>query len=193
MPLDKNSEAEAVWLENNCSYDIYWQKLQSMDHKEVCRRSLSAYNKKGFYSLFFLQKEYLVYPEKQKIQCTSGRSGSGDKKLTLLLLIYLLRSSDTPVNNRLISPKALPGGFLFFNGPHSLPAKTIAEHFAEDFPGFKGSAERLGGILSKYGDISYEFQVLPRISMICVLWKGDDEFPSRCDLLLDKSAGYRWI
>src|SRR3990170_1806417 len=39
------------------------------------------------------------------------------------------------------------------------------------------------------GDLSFEFQVFPKIPIALVFWKGDDEFPeSRADFLFDESA-----
>nr|NIP92808.1 DUF3786 domain-containing protein [Akkermansiaceae bacterium] len=46
----------------------------------------------------------------------------------------------------------------------------------------------LGGWALSFGDASVELLPLPRIPVSLILWKGDDEFPSRADLLFDSSC-----
>ena len=60
---------------------------------------------------------------------------------------------------------------------------------------FSGNADRLeqaltsfGGNILPTGDVGYQIDVFPCIPMQVLFWEGDDEFPSQCNLLFDRSA-----
>ncbi len=188
MKSELTGKTDAGWLNDRSKYAAYWRELREMDPKDVCRRALAVYRKEQYFSLFFMEEEYLIYPEECRVERQGAPPGESNDPLKLLLLLYLIRSTETLISGKLCSTSALPGGLLFFKGPHSVPDKPIIERFSDNFSGFSEASEKLGGRKSLYGDLSYEFQILPRIPLTVVLWKGDDEFPPRCDFLFDKSV-----
>jgi hypothetical protein len=39
-----------------------------------------------------------------------------------------------------------------------------------------------------HGDISYEIPVFPRLRLLYILWRGDEEFPANGTILFDRYA-----
>ena len=112
-----------------------------------------------------------------------------DAEFELLVLTYLTQAVEIPADGSWISEKDLPGGSLFFRGPHALPLEPLRARFGEDLPGFRRAALELGGSALPYGDAAYGFTALPRLPAGCLLWAGDEEFPARANLLFDRTLG----
>jgi hypothetical protein len=90
-----------------------------------------------------------------------------------------------------VTARALPGGQLFFRGPHELPVSPLARRFGERPADLISAGAAFGGTPLRFGDASVEICALPGIPVAAVVWAGDDEFPSRADLLFDSSLGGR--
>jgi hypothetical protein len=163
-----------------------WQALAALEPAAVGRRTL-AEAEPGGYSLGFLGRRYRVEPESRRIGGPQADPLLQDEEFELLLLAYLIQAADIPAEGTWISEKDLPGGSLFFRGPHALPLQPLLTRFGGDLAGFRSAAEALAGSPLPYGDAAYSFSALPRISAGCLLWVGDEEFPARAGLLFDRS------
>ena len=138
-----------------------------------------------------LGREYRVDASKQQIIGPAQDPFSSNPEFELLLLHYLLQVRDSRLSGKWISEKQLPGGNLFFQGPHRLQDKALLERFGADGNAFLEAAGRLGAEPLKYGDISFSFRVLPGIPVASVLWVEDEEFPARLNFLFDSSLSGR--
>ncbi|HEC62301.1 MAG TPA: DUF3786 domain-containing protein, partial [bacterium] len=96
---------------------------------------------------------------------------------------YLLQARDIFLQDKWISERDIPGGSLFFQGPHRLPDNILCTRFGNDLSAFTQACQSLGGLPLAFGDSSFVLQVLPRIKLGCVLWTADDEFPARFSYL----------
>jgi hypothetical protein len=174
------------WSESTSGRARLWQALARQEAPEVCRRSLAT-AEEGAYSLRFLDRQYRVEPEAGRIGGPQADPLLADAEFELLVLTYLNQAVATPAEGTWISEKDLPGGSLFFRGPHALPLQPLLARFGGDLPAFRRAAEALGGRGLPYGDAAYGFTALPRIPAGCVLWAGDEEFPARVNMLFDRS------
>jgi hypothetical protein len=104
------------------------------------------------------------------------------------VLHYLLESRLKPLSGQWASEKDLPGGELFFRGPHAFPAAPLLALFGTDPSLFQAAAERLGGTPVPMGDAAYRLWALPRIPILLILWGGDDEFEPVLHIRFDKSV-----
>jgi hypothetical protein len=77
---------------------------------------------------------------------------------------------------------------IFSQGSHALPLDKLAAKYSEDTAAFLGRGTSLGGLCSDYGDASIKLYPLPRIPVLLVLWRKNDEFPANVVLLLDKAC-----
>jgi hypothetical protein len=112
-----------------------------------------------------------------------------DSLLAVSAVGYLLSARELPLARELVSPEQLPGGEIFFRGPHELPGDALAALFGTDSERFREVASRLGGRPAPLGDVGMEVSIYPRLPLSLGFWRADDEFPARVTFLFDRSAG----
>jgi hypothetical protein len=167
---------------------LFFSRLAGLDPGDVRERSLCDSEPEGGYAVPFLTWKYRVDPARRLIEPLTDGAREVNADLGLLLLFYLIQAKDTPLTGRWVSEFDLPGGALFFRGPHRFRTDDLAEKFGRDLEGFDEASLRLGGTRVELGDRAYKFQVLPRIPAAAVIWRADDEFPAAAKLLLDASV-----
>jgi hypothetical protein len=165
---------------------VFFSRLAALDPGDVRARSLCELEGRS-YVVPFLSWRYRVRPESMLIEPLTPGAREVNADLGLLLLFYLLQARDTPLEGRWVSEFDLPGGSLFFRGPHRFRTEDLAERFGRNLEGFDETSRRLGGVRVELGDRAFRFQVLPRVPAVAVLWSADDEFPASAKLLLDAS------
>jgi hypothetical protein len=166
---------------------VFFSRLAALDPGDVLARSLCDRDGES-YVVPFLTWRYRVSPGRRSIEPLTPGAGEVSADLGLLLLFYLLQARDKPIEGRWVSEFDLPGGSLFFRGPHRFRTDDLAERFGRDLEDFGEASRRLGGVRIDLGDAAYRFQVLPRVPAAAVLWRADDEFPASAKLLLDASV-----
>ena len=167
-----------------------WENLLQADYTEVCRRSGAQFDDgSGSYLLEFLQERYHIAPKNQVIEPVAGPIPAGGPSIDLqvILLSYLISAREIPLTDRLVAVGSLKGGKCFFQGPHSFPLDPLIELYGRDPQGFLNRGLSLGGVKEDYGDVSVRFAALPRVPVVMVLWKGDEEFPPRLSVVFDAS------
>lgn len=166
-----------------------WEILKTLDPADVCKRAGVRYDPANAgYTLRSLGKDFLLTLNDERM--------SGDdlflKRLgyffRLSALCYLNSAMDIPSTGRLIKPSDLKGGQLFFRGAHVLPLDGLAAKYGTNVDGFLNKGAELGAGTEQYGDAALRLLPFPRIPVCLILWKQDDEFPARADLLLDSSS-----
>lgn len=165
-----------------------WNDLNSLNGDEVAERTAALY-RGGVYTVPFLDRELTVDPESRRV--TVSGTSRGDVLLsnhvTLAILSFLVSGElRTPVGTW-INEKQLPGGSLFFQGPHKMPVAPVIDKFGKASSAFIERGLALGGQKTEFGDSSVEFTVLPGLQMCIVLWEEDDEFPAECTVMFDRS------
>ena len=167
--------------------DKQWRELQYSEPEDVCRRSCARFDQQRVYTVDFMEKEYRLSTDEKRTEGPDGEVLAPDSELQLLLLTYLLSAQDVPLSGKWVSEKDIPGGELFFRGPHALPTTPLIGHFGKNPGKFLEIGTTLGGKRKVYGDVAMEFLALPRIPVACVLWAEDEEFPARVTFLFDSS------
>ncbi len=170
-----------------------WEIIGKLDPLEVCRRGSVSFDKtSGLYTLKSLGKEIHLLPQEKKIFSDAPDSDVLLQRLgyffKLSALWYLVNAKDIPFTGRLVKPVNLKGGQLFFRGTHLLPLDAVAARYGSDVSGFLKRGEDLGGDKVGYGDASMKLFPLPRIPVVLILWKGDEEYSPRTDLLFDSTC-----
>jgi hypothetical protein len=174
----------------------FWEELLALKSVDACARAGVSYaESEEAYSLPMLDRVYRVHPAKRLIT----REGSGSEPdrrhprvsftEALILVVYLLKSRDISLTGKRVTEKELPGGDLFFRGPHELAREPVLSRYGTDPQAFLRSGEALQGKPISFGDAGIRFQVLPRIPLECILWAGDDEFPPSLTYIFDSSVG----
>ncbi|MBI4650632.1 DUF3786 domain-containing protein [Candidatus Desantisbacteria bacterium] len=108
--------------------------------------------------------------------------------LKFLTLLYLAECKDLCPTGKYQALHEIKGGQFFFRGSHELPLARLAGKFGKDADAFYKKGVSLGGIKAPYGDMSILLYPFPKIPLVYIFWKEDDEFPARITLLFDETA-----
>ena len=184
----------------------FWRELQGADPDRVCPAAGVSFEN-GRYEVPFLGRTYSLQTADRRILGPPGDTLPQDPEFGLMILGYLTRTPQDPGEGeglrpgtdgaplpptsaalQWVSERQLPGGHLFFQGPHALPLSPIVSRFGQDAEGFRRTCSALGGTPLPYGDAAFALQALPRVPLGLILWVGDDEFPARAGVLFDPSA-----
>jgi hypothetical protein len=115
---------------------------------------------------------------------------SADIATQILLLHYLLTADGSPLADKWIAFRNLPGGLGYdaaFQGRANL---RLARAFGRGATAFREAARAMGGEALAFGDASFVFRALPRVWLAVVLYLADDEFPASANVLFDASASH---
>ncbi len=108
-----------------------------------------------------------------------------------MLLYYLHRADGTPMADRWISFRELPGGTFYVLAYQRYSGDRLAQTFGSDPEAFNTACRSLGGWpLPAISSYAFAFQPLPRICLAAVLWPGEDEFPPKAHVLFDAAASH---
>ncbi len=167
---------------------VYFKELCEKDPAEICRTSICSYNRdERCYQITVINEDYRIYPENSEIVRLSDGFSVINEFTGLMIIYYLLYAQDILITREWISEKDIPGGTLFFTGPHEIPTNLITERFGNKLKEFKKRCEDLGGSRQDMANAAYSFRILPRIPVSVLYYMGDDEFPTEAKILFDRT------
>jgi hypothetical protein len=141
----------------------------------------------GYFEIPFLNESYRVsYPEAE-IRDSKGLEPPIPTRL--ILLHYLFFASGVPLADRWIAFRELPGGMGYDAAFQQRANRRLAQAFGRRLEAFEKAARALGGIRLDVGDAAFAFNVLPRVRMAVVLYRGDEEFKPSANVIYDGAAG----
>lgn len=187
--LIEDFQARTIYVDPSEVDPLLWEQLGEADPQFICRSAGVAYEPKAAaYVVPFLNAEFLCSVETRSIEPLTGESfTTPDFELCLVLLHYLLRARPEEVLDRWIGEKELPGGEVFFRGPHAIPLEPLIALLGRRPDRFRAAAEKLGATPVAMADLAFRFPALPRIPLLLVLWEGDEEFPPEMLLRFDST------
>jgi len=170
-----------------------WKTLAKLDTEDVCSRAKVDFDKSsGLYILKSFLQDIFISPKDKK---TFGHSAVSNLLLNkfglysrLPILWYLIGAKDIPLSGELRNPRDMHGGLIYSRGTHILPLDKIAEKYGSDIEEFIKRGTELGAEQLNYGDASLRLFPFPNIPVVIILWKNDNEFSSRSDLLFDSTC-----
>jgi hypothetical protein len=170
-----------------------WEILREMDPAVVCRRADALFEERtGLFTLRSFCWEISVSPAEERI---IGLERGSDVLLERLgyftrlsVLWYLTNAKDIPLSGHLVNTVNLKGGQLFFRGSHILPLDSLSQKYGQDTGGFMKKGKELGGEVLYHGEASQRLFPLPRVRVVVMLSKGDEEFPPEAKILFDSTS-----
>jgi hypothetical protein len=82
----------------------------------------------------------------------------------------------------------VPGG-LFEHASFSREVLTpLLDHFGKEPERLVEAVANLGGSKVSYGDVAVSIKAFPKVSVVIVLWRGDDEFAPNANILFDSTV-----
>jgi len=187
------------------AYSLAREKLSGMDIKQQCFRSGAQYVHPDKVTIEYLNQSYVMalpgmeislkdspgHCEGQDPAATLGRQeGCGDAHLRdrILMLHYLIAAKGTPATGKLIGFRQVPGG-LFEHTSFSREVLTpLLERFGKEPERLVEAAANLGGSKASYGDVAVSIKAFPNVTVVIVLWRGDDEFAPNESMLFDSTV-----
>lgn len=163
-----------------------WRDLESRNPKVVANHSIGEL-KDGVLELLFLGRRYSVDLEKQEVRNEDG--SITNRFFATLILHYLVGVDDSGLTGNLVSFRDFWGGEAYYGAFVSRAIRPIKEAFADSPQELEILARKIGGRKSDHGDVSVEIPVFPKISLIIIIWKGDEEIPGTANILFDRVAG----
>lgn len=170
-----------------------WENLAACTPGDVCSRAEASYNQE--------LKSYVVRSFGQDVSvCHEARTlrsltPSGERMLTrfgyfasLVIVSYLAQARMVAASGHWVKPTDLRSGDIYYKGSHILPLDQLSKSYDGRLNDFVTRGVLLGGTSLSFGDASVKLYPLPRVPMAVIVWKTDDEFPGRADLLLDSTC-----
>lgn len=108
----------------------------------------------------------------------------------LLVLHYLAHADGYPMADRWVAFRELPDALAYGQAFTGRVEPSLVAVFGSDPEAFHRGGRTLGASPLGFGDVSYAFQVLPRVALAVVLYEGDEEFPPAVNVLFDAAAGH---
>jgi hypothetical protein len=107
------------------------------------------------------------------------------------VLAYYFHTSDgAPLSGQWVSFAELPDGRMYNQAFQGYTGNELVKVFQLDIEGFKLSCQKNGGVATTVGDAAYIFSALPRVPLLVNYWCGDEDFPSACKILFDRSVSH---
>lgn len=173
--------------------DKAWQLLKEADPGVICGNAAAGFvPSTGRYILSCFGIEFSIAPERKVIESAAADSAVLLGRLGYFFRLsvpwYMISARDIRLSGRLSKPENLAGGLNFFRGSHAMPLGRVAAKYTGDVTGFEERCVHFGGVPVQYGDSAFVFLPFPRIPVTVILWKADEEFAPRVDLLLDSTC-----
>lgn len=172
------------------AYRLACEELANVDDiGELCRRSgasCQVIDSQKAITLDYLSRPCQVTLPAIDISLQDSEEVSLVDKI--LILHYLLQAKGTPLSNKAIGYKQLPGGSVYFPTFFKRAIKPLVDRFGKEPAGLLDAAGAIGGHRAEYGDAAVTIYAFSRVPITFVLWRGDDEFPPDGNILFDSTV-----
>ncbi len=143
-------------------------------------------NQGRFHLSYWHKPVYLEYPD--------GVAFDAEKREALtpihqaLLLYYFNTANGVKLSSKWVSFSELPEGRFYVQAFQGYTGEVLAHYFKDDKGRFEAAAQRLHGERMQLGSLAFMFQILPLVPLLVIFWQGDEDFPSKYQILFDASA-----
>lgn len=169
---------------------IYKERYAKLDPEEVTRRTGVPFDRSYFtmtvlgFTLRAAWPEFSLEPADRESCPCSLYSNEG----AILSLRYLLEGRRAEATGTWLPYRELPWGDVYDQNFQGRCIKRLAFGFGFKLDTFKKACEALGGTPHDKGDVSYDLQFIPGVTVRLILWSGDDEFPPQSQFLFSDNT-----
>jgi hypothetical protein len=187
---DLIEQAHRAWQESMLrQIDRLRESIQTSTPEVIADRCGGSYDGSDLGLIFWGDRVTLSWPDLKACRIHDGSPCSTFD--SAMLLYYLVTADGAPMADRWISFRELPNGAFYHQAFQGYSGNVIARTFSGDVEAFDRAARGLKGtVLPALAPLAFAFQPLPRIRIACVLWPGDDEFPTRASVLFDAASSH---
>ena len=167
----------------------YWQAVAQRDLLALCNFTFFESPQPGCLQFRFLNQTLQIDVKRHTLlHCEANQwLPCNDPLLELVTVLYLKNVQAVyPMGQDIVGIKDLKEGH-FFTGPHELRIDPLLKRFGEDLDGFRRACATLNGHPMEMADAAFRLLPFPRLPLYFLLWKGDNEFKPRLQVLMDSS------
>ena len=172
------------------AYKLAGEQLAEVeDIKQQCLNSGAQYLEAGskkVITIEYLNQSYQIVLPDIEISLTDSQEEVPIRD-KLLILHYFFQARGTPATNKMVAFKELPQGANYFPTFSKRAIKPLLDHFGKEPHRLIDVAGKLGGRTADYGDVAVTINAFSRVPITLVLWQGDEEFPSRGNIMFDST------
>lgn len=186
MTHNQSSSSGGCWERSfNLSYKLACEQLAKItDIPQQCRRSSARYIGPNEIAVNYLNQLYHI----TITDCRIWMEDSGAEAILrdkILILHYFNGAKGTPLTGKSIAYKQLQGGASYFPAFSQRAIGPLVKNFGKGPKLLIKAAQKLGGRVAGYGDVSVTINAFERVPITLVLWKGDEEVAPNGNILFD--------
>jgi hypothetical protein len=157
------------------------------DIEEQCLKTDARYlpGDKGV-AIGYLGQTCIVSLEDGTVAPESG--GALPVREQILVLHYFTQARGTPLTGRPVTYQELIDGVNYFPVFTKRAIQPLVAHFGSEPDNLLRIAGTLGGQSVDFGDVAVRVPVFPRVPLIFVLWRGDEEFLPEGSIMFDSTV-----
>jgi hypothetical protein len=161
--------------------------LREQDLSSVCKKCGASIKGNSLLLKYFQRQVQIIMPE------IEFEPPDLPEEERLLLLHYLTGAGSQQAGSPLktqskhVGFQQLPGGMFYFSAYKRNGPERILRVFGREPEKIIDAAGVLGGTREEYHDVSVKIPVFPRIDVIVIIHKGDEEFPPEVNLLFSEN------
>ena len=168
----------------NLAYRLACQQLAGIpDIEEQCGKAGAQYSGKSI-TLQYLNRAYRITLPDTEISLIDSLEDIPIRD-RILILHYLLTSTGGSSANKLIAFHELPEGSVYYPTFAKRTIQPLVDNFGSDPSLLLPVSWKVGGQKADYGDAAIAINAFPHVTITIILWRGDNEFPARGDVLFD--------
>ena len=114
--------------------------------------------------------------------------GEVSSREKLLILHYLINSKGTPLSGKLIDFREFPGGNVYYPVFEARACRPFLKCFGKNQPLLLKAALALKGSQKELGDFSVNIPAFPRVGIIFIVYRGDEELAPTAKILFDSNV-----
>lgn len=106
----------------------------------------------------------------------------------LLAVLYLANAKAAPLANQWVPYRELKDGLFYTKSFSDTVEERVCRRFGNDLEGMRDACAQLGGREVDQGDLGMVIGTFPRLPLLFIIWRGDEEFAPNARILFDVSA-----
>jgi hypothetical protein len=165
-------------------------ELRNRDPRQIAEQAGARFfeRESALYMSFWGVELRVDFPE---FTVSHGETRERTDDATEKVIIHYFHTADgSERGDDWVSLADLPNGSFYRHAYQGYSGDYLASLVQNDLDSLAHACRELGGRPESFGDLAYSFHVLPRIDLLLVYHRGDDEFPPSAQALFSSSASH---
>jgi hypothetical protein len=157
------------------------EEFKKIDLKDIASRSGAIAAPESIQVEYLNRRYCLRLPDAE----WEGEVSSREK---LLILHYLINSKGIPFSGKLVDFREFPGGNIYYPVFEARACRPFLKCFEKNQQRLLKAALALKGSKEELGDFSVNIPAFPRVSVVFIVYRGDEELTPTAKILFDSSV-----